>query len=1110
MALLLLCLNGLVVAAQQKDPGKVRITVIERNTTLGALLDTIGQRAGVRFYYSNRVLNDGAKVTVNYRNKPLQQVLVAILKKWDVTWSYASQGKSVLIEANKKRPVKKDQTAMRSGGPVKNTTLTVSGKVTSSAGSALPGTAVHVKGMKHTVSAGENGEFSLNLVPENSTLVFSSVGYRLKEMLAVRATMLVVMEEETYVLGGTVVQGYGSVLKKTTTSNIARVRAEEIAAQPVLNPLAALEGRVPGLLVTQQNGSPGGGVKVQIRGIGSIGAAGFTIGQPVSNDPLFIINNVPFAPNNSAASGDRMSALNGGLSPFASINPEDIESIEILKDADATAIYGSRGANGVIIITTKRGKPGNTQVQLRTSYGINRLNYNMPLLDTKQYLQLRREAFANDGKPVTGDEFTVFDTSRYTNFTKMMLGQPSYQTNVQLSLTGGDTSIQFYAGAGYERESATYAHIPGQKKFGAYRPSFHLNIDGRSTDKKLSARLNLMYTTFRGALAGMDPSALPASFAPNYPSFTDSAGQLVWNYKGVNIGNAYATLYNEYKGDPDNFAASLTGEYKLSRALQLVVVGGYNAYRLNETSYTPKKAMPPYDNEATNSAAINNASINSYIMESHLTYKRTIGNQHNLQAMIGSTWQQYTAAAYTLAARNFLPDNLAAALVAPGRTTDNKQSEYRYQAFFGRLNYNIRNTYILNLTANRDGSSRFAPTQRFSVFGAAGAAWIFTNEDWVKKHLPFLSFGKWRASYGITGNDGIGNYRYLSTYGAVNSYQGQTSVVPAALFNPTYTWEKNTKMETAADLAFFDNRITLGVAWYRTRTGNQLLNSRLPSQTGFTSVLQNFPAVVQNSGIELELNTINSRSARWRWTSSFNISFNKNKLISFPGLAQTPYADFLAVGESITAVRGLNLKGVNPVTGLYEFEDKDGSHTLDKKDYTTFGDTEPAYYGGLDNRWEYKNWKCSIFLTFKKQDAKNYLSVFGAPGMGYSNVPAHVLGNYWQKPGDVAQLQRLTQSVSSPAYQVGATYLGNSNGVYSDASFLRVKNIELAYSVKKSWLAQRGIKSATFFLQARNCFTLTSYKGPDPEITGFTALPSIRTIIVGVTVSFLNRRYAKE
>jgi hypothetical protein len=477
----------------------------------------------------------------------------------------------------------------------------------------------------------------------------------------------------------------------------------------------------------------------------------------------------------------------------------------------------------------------------------------------------------------------------------------------------------------------------------------------------------------------------------------------------------------------------------------------------------------------------------------------------------GSTFELNKSAAGLVMGSGYNNDGLLRSIKAAGTVTviTDETTEYRYAAVFGRLKANYNNRYIASVTGRRDGSSRFGPGKQFANFGSMAFGWIFTSENWLKKPLRFMSYGKLRVSYGSTGNDKIGDYAFLNTYSSTGvSYGGTTGITPGGLFNPDYAWEINRKLEAAADLAFFHNKVQLTAAWYLNRSGNQLINYTLPLQTGGSGMIANFPATVRNTGLEIELSAAAVKHRSFRWNTSFNISFQENVLESFPSIETTSYNSSLLVGRSLTILTGYRFAGVNATTGLFEFYDADGKAT--STPVTTdrvkgLIETDPVFFGGLSNQFAWKGWELDVFLEFRKQIGFNYFgniySQTSYPGT-MNNQPTAMLSR-WTQPGDVTNIQRYTTRAGTPAYSAANVIrLSRADVQYSDASYLRVKNVSLSYTIPDKVVNRLKLQSSRLYLHAQNLFTLTSFKGGDPETRDLFRLPPLKTITAGIQLTF--------
>ena len=962
------------------------------------------------------------------------------------------------------------------------------GKVVDENDKPVPGAVITVKETAKATLTGSKGLFVIR-ADEGQTLIVSCAGYDDREILVGSdKNPTIQLEQNLASLLNTVVvnKGYYTTTQKLNTGNVSTIKAFEIAEQPVANPLAALEGRSPGVIVTPSNGLPGAGYTVDIRGQNSI---------LNGNDPLFLIDGVPFT--NSSISLGAISA-NGPQSPFNSINPGDIESVEILKDADATAIYGSRGANGVILITTKKGKIGKTKLDLTVYSGSGKITRMSDFLNTQQYIQMRREAFSNDH--ITPDianapDLTAWNTTRNTDWKKLLIGGSATTTDVQASLSGGNAQTQFLFGSGIHRETTVF---PGQ--LADMRAAFHSNVTHTSQDNKFKAVLTTSYSTDKNNLIGQDLTG-SIRLSPNAPALYDSTGELNWSEGGAMFSNPLAYLLQKSAATTDYLMTNLTLRYQLLPGLNLKANLGYNSMQLQQTFFYPGASLNPAFN-FTGFAEYSSNSFKSWIIEPQAEYQNAWGKA-KFEFLAGTSFQQEATNGSIAYANDFSSDALLASPSAAGEiVVTGNNTLYRYQAVFGRVGLNWADKYVLNLTGRRDGSSRFGPDRQFANFGAIGAAWVFSKEAFVKDRLPFISYGKLRGSFGTTGNDQIGDYRYLNTYSSnVYPYQGQTGLVPTQLYNPDYGWESNRKSELGVELGSLHDRVVATVSYYLNRSSDQLIFSTLPIQTGFNGVIRNLPALVQNTGWEFQLNTALIQAKDFTWDVSLNWTIARNKLLKFPGLSTSAYASTFQIGQSLNIVKLVHQTGVDPQTGLFQFSDKNGHTTsapIFPDDYTVIKDMTPAFYGGISNRFQYKGLTLSLFFQFVRQLGFNDAYGNATPG-SMVNQPSDVL-NRWQKPGDVRPNQLFT--TTDPGSTAYGYYSGGSDGAVSDASFVRLKTAALSYSLPVRWSNPVKAELIRFYLQGQNLLTLTHYKGGDPEMKNTSILPPLKMLTAGAQLTF--------
>ncbi|GGK18963.1 SusC/RagA family TonB-linked outer membrane protein [Yeosuana aromativorans] len=962
----------------------------------------------------------------------------------------------------------------------------VHGSITDVNGIPLAGVSIMVKGTQKGTTSDFDGNYSL-LADNNGVLVYSFISFKTREIPVYGSNEInVVLETDITTLDTVEINaGYYTVKEKERTGNISRITAKDIEKQPVSNPLAAMQGRIPGVYIQQQSGVPGGSFNIQVRGRNSIASG---------NEPLYIVNGVPI--NTEVITSNIGKSITGGGNPLSGIDLNDVESIEVLKDADATAIYGSRGANGVILITTKKGHVGMTRFDLDIQTGMGSVANKLELLNSQQYVMMREEAFANDGiSPTTANarDLLLWDPNRYTDWQGELIGGTAYLTNLQGAVSGGSELTSFRIGGGLREETTVF---PGN--FNYQKASGHVNLNHYSEDKRFQVRFLGNYVSEVNGLPSQDLTSF-IFLPPVTPKVFDDNGDLNWGPEGGTFENPYAYLLTNYVAKTKTFISNMLLSYVLLKGLEIKVGTGYTTADAQEVRTTPSDAInPAYLTFLKPESNFYDNHTKSWILEPQIDYKLNVG-KHVFNALIGATFQQNTVEGQYTYATDFASDLLLEDVSSANTTrVSANYTDYKYQAVFGRLNYTYGDRYIVNLTGRRDGSSRFGPGNRFANFGAIGTAWIFSNEPFLKEGI--LSLGKLRASYGTTGNDQIGDYRYLDTYTATDyPYQGITGLHPTRLFNPVYGWETNKKLEAAIDLGFIKNRIQFSASWYRNRSSNQLVGYPLPSSTGFSSIQNNLAAKVENTGIELELNTINIDTDNFKWTISANISFPNNELLEYPDLENSSYAQIYEVGKSLGLERSFHFMDVNPQTGVYMFGDVDSDGAIGyPNDLQSLISLDPDFYGGIGNTFSYKGFQLVMFLQFVKQLGYDPLFSSGtAPGRT-GNQPIEVL-NRWQQVGDNTSIQQFTQSTASDAYTEYANSYYYGDNRFTDASFVRLKTVSLTYQVPKGIL---GNLSPEIYVQGQNLLTITSYKGLDPEYSGSLSLPPLRMVTAGLRLTF--------
>jgi len=962
-------------------------------------------------------------------------------------------------------------------------TLQVSGTITDVNG-ALPGVSITVKGKPSGTVTGLNGKYTIE-VASNDILVFSFLGYK-TAIISVdgRSQIDVQLQEDMTALQEVQINaGYYSVKDSERTGSISKITSSAIEKQPVSNILETMQGRMAGVNITQTTGTPGGGFEIQIRGKNSIRSNG--------NSPLYIIDGVPYA-SEPIGTGDNSQAFPTLPSPLNSINPSQIESVEVLKDGDATAIYGSRGANGVILITTKKGKMGKTRFTSSFSSGVGSVTRFFDLLNTEQYIAMRLEAFDNDSitpKPWDYD-LTQWDQTKYTDWQKELLGGKANITDLQASVTGGSESTQFLLSAHYNKQTTI---LPGD--FAYEKGGVQLNVNHESENKKFKTNVSAGYTVQGNNQPQFDFFREALLIAPNAPELYNANGSLNWENNTFN--NPLRNLEASSETSTNDMIANIQMSYQLNDALELKSSFGYTSLTNKiivispSTQYNPAWGLTP---QQVSFQIPSRFDRKSWIVEPQLNWNKSIG-KGTLNALIGATFQSQKDNQLAQYAFGFTSDALIYNLASASNviTLSSNESEYNYQAFFARINYSLKEKYLLNLTGRRDGSSRFGPGKQFANFGAIGAAWIFSKENLFNNNR-ILSFGKIRTSFGITGSDQIGNYQYLDTYESTgNNYNGSIGLQPTRLFNPKYAWETNIKFEVALEIGIFNDRLFFTTGWYNNKSSNQLIGLPLPGTTGFSSLQANLDATVQNKGFEFTLRSVNFETKDFNWTTNINLTMAQNKLLKFPNLEGSTYANQLVIGEPLNIQKVYHFTGVDPQTGIYTFEDVNGDGLLTVDDKKTIMDFNPEYFGGLQNTLKYKNWQLDFLFQFVKQINLNATRYFGRQG-SQANQPTTIL-NHWQQPGDIAPYQIYTTGVNSAAVKAYSKY-SQSDGAISDASFARLKNISLSYK-----LPLKDVDCKLFF-EGQNVLTFTKYQGADPEFTSLGFSPPLKIVTAGLQLNF--------
>jgi TonB-linked SusC/RagA family outer membrane protein len=881
--------------------------------------------------------------------------------------------------------------------------------------------------------------------------------------------------------------------------------------------LLALQGRVPGVEVYQTTGINGGNVTVRIQGINNFGSVASGLQPKVGTEPLIIIDGVPYP---SQTLNPNLEIITAGGSPLNYFNPSDIESISVLKDADATAIYGSRAANGAILITTKKGKAGKPKLSVDVQQGWGKVTRHVDMMNTRQYLDMRYEAFKNDGVSLStlsqSDDYdlTVWDSTRYTDWQKTLIGGTAQYTNINAGVSGGTDLVQYLIGGNYNRRTTVF---PGD--FADKIGGLHFNLNGSSPDRRLGIQLSGSYTYNQNGLPAFDLTNSAILFEPDAPKLYNDDGSLNWAPKAngsSSFKNPLATsVYTEYSNTGRNLVSNLNLSYSILNGLVLSSNFGYNNLQSDLfNGFKLEYNRPEIRATSQRIANFGKTNLSTWIIEPQLRYEKNI-SKGKLETLIGSTIQK-SAGNYTQINASGQPTNELLHSIAAATSVNGFGTDYirKFNGVFGRIGYNWDKKYLLNLTGRRDGSSKFGGENRFHNFWSAGAGWIFSEEKFLQSSKSWLSFGKLRASYGTTGNDQIADYSYLSLYNIVNTnilYQGTTSLNVAGLSNPFLQWEETKKLQGGIDLSLLNERIALGITYALNRSSNQLIAYSIPDLTGFSSFTKNFPATVQNTSLEFSLNTVNVKSKDFNWNTNINLTIPRNKVTSFPGIELTSYAKGdlgVIVGEPIGIQKKYVYGGVDPGTGFYLFQDSTGKNVNpDNSGFSSIKQSAmvsllPKFYGGFSNTISYKGFLLDFLFQFVYQLGTKdmyYSNDNVAPGQfnkGYSNQPVTVL-NHWQKPGDNAPIARYNSDYS---LTVWPSYYSNEGYSYAAGSYIRLKNVSLSWQLPKAWSNGAHLQNAQIYFRGQNLMTITGYKGLDPETRSITTLPPLQMWTVGAKI----------
>ncbi|QJW91548.1 TonB-dependent receptor [Spirosoma taeanense] len=992
----------------------------------------------------------------------------------------------------------------------------VTGKVTSADdGNPLPGVSVVAKGTSRGTQTDAEGNYSLVLPDNINSLVFSFVGVTTQEVnVGNRSVVNVALSNDTRSLDEVVVTGYGAQSKRNLTGNIAKVASREIENIPVPSVEQAIQGKVAGVQITSLNGKVGQGLQIRVRGTSSVTA---------SSQPLYVIDGIPIT------SSDQSSTV-APTNPIADLNPNDIESLEILKDASASAIYGARASNGVVLITTKKGKVGKTVFEASAYAGSSKPTHVREWLNTQQYVTLFTEARNNSaalGIP-------VYSTSSLTNrFTRYAAGDaagwqgenPKYNTDWQqeafqdapsqqydLSARGGDAKTRFFVSGQYFDQSG----IIIKNRF--RRLSGRVNLDHSATDKlTLGVNLNIAHSK-NDRVSNDNAFSTPmqiVALPPLHPVIDPRTNQLSADYTlyynpllNRDFASLQARVYRVF--------GSAYADYKILPGLSFRTEIGTDLLSQQEDEYYGRETQR--NTGAPNGLGSNSfRQVSNYTTNNYFSLGRTISQKHDLDATLGMSYQESRSNFNSVTAQQF-PSNAYKQISSGARVTGGLGTETRYSflSYFARANYRFNNRYLLGVSARADGSSRFGANNRYGFFPSVSAGWIITEESFMK-NLSTLSLLKLRASYGLTGNAEIGNFGSLALYSAAAGYAGVPGQAPEQIANPDLTWEKTLQTDIGLEYGLLNNRITGEIDYYVKNTSGLLLGVNVPGSSGFRTQLRNV-GKMENYGLEFVFNSSNLVGA-FKWNTSLNIAYNQNKVQDLGGTTITgSFLNRAQEGQPLGVFVGPEYAGVDPQNGdaLYYkntanadgSRDRSTTNNYNDAEYVPLGSPTPKFIGGVTNNFSYKGIDLSVLFNGQ---FGNYIyngggKFMSANGDFFDNQTVDQM-NRWQKPGDITNVPQ--------ARLLGGNGTGESSRYLSKGDFVRLRTITLGYNLPSNLVNRVKLTRVRVYVTGQNVLTFTKYNGWDPEVNSdaysanpvnigidFYSAPQPKTIIGGLQIGF--------
>ena len=1016
--------------------------------------------------------------------------------------------------------------------------ITVTGQISSTDdGTPIPGVNVVIKNTSSGTISDADGRFEISVDP-NGQLVLTSVGYETLEVsIAGRSLLELNMQPSVGFLDEVVVVAYGEVKKKDLTGSVSSVKGADMAKVPNTSFDQALQGRAAGVQVTQVSGRPGGETSIRIRGSSSVNAG---------NEPLYVIDGMLVSSNSSDLNGGGVAGAS--LNPLSAISPNDIESIEILKDASATALYGSRGANGVVIITTKRGKQGKTSITLDSYYGVQQVTNTLDLLNGEEFANYMNDYNKEVGFPADVRYLIPENFGEGTDWQEAIFRDAPMQS-YQLTISGGDARTQYSVSGGYFKQDGVILNSDFE------RATFRTNLDQSIGERlKIGTRVNLSRITSRGVLTGaLSPGTgvlLPGSvssavlFPPTLPVLDETVpgGYTFEDDRGRNLPNPVADAQ-----ETDNISkntrviASVFGEFEIIDNLTVKANLGVDAFSVKENRFVPNflKRTEPNNGEAV----ISTVDGQSWLTEFTLNYKKQLNDDHYIDALVGYTRQGFFSERLFAWSLDFTDNRIGYHNLAAGlnpQPPSSGETEWGIISYLARANYNYKGKYLFTANARVDGSSKFGENNKYGFFPSLAFAWNISDEDFMSSSGIFESL-KLRTSYGIVGNSEISSYNSLATVGpfgegTFNNNEPYIGVEPLRLPNPELQWERTAQFNIGFDMAFLDARLLVTADYYLQNTSDLLLFTPIPNTSGFSSFFDNI-GELQNQGVELAIDGV-IIDHDFNWNATFNISSNKNEIkkladendIPVPGVLLVPTGwSVIRVGQPLGSFQGLiadgifqtdqeaqnspRLIGQEAVAGERRFRDVNGRDAegnltgqpdgvVNSDDRVIIGRAQPKFTWNLINNFGYKGVELSVFIQASHgNDVVNAYRFELETLSAETNVYADAYFNRWTETNPTNQYRKLAPSERN-------TF---STAQVEDGSFIRIKNINLAYNFPTTILDKLRLSSLRAYVSVNNLHTFTDYTGYDPEVNAFgqNALllgidyggyPLARTFLAGIQI----------